>query len=383
MSDGFLFISHASDDGPEVARIVDYLERGGVRCWISGRDIPPKSIYAEAITQGMKDSSACVVIVSAASNASAAVKRELELASRFDKPFIPIRLDASEPAAGLDYYLNNAQWVDYGRGGERALDRIISPAAAAVYRPQARPAAPPSGQRPPLALIGGGTVAVAALVLGGIVLLRPMLSAPASSDAPASVASPAVTNAAEPPPAQQRLALAAPAPREQPEPQPPAQDPAQSPALRAAPPPSVVEAEPAAPAVARPATRASRADRILAALDRHRSTIFSVAPNIRPNVEQGARDAGQIASTARILGVADMTFAQNGRNGVYFLEDGLVAKDVTTPPVFVPYDSLRGVTPRRGGIVVFYNNVQLPTHPRMSKDELISLINDVLAATAD
>lgn len=120
-----IFISHASENADVADRIVAYLEGRGVPCWISSRDIPPKEIYAEAITQAMRDAQSCVVIVSAASNASVAVKRELELASRYNKPFIPIRLDATEPGPGLDYYLNNTQWVDYGRDRERGLDRIV------------------------------------------------------------------------------------------------------------------------------------------------------------------------------------------------------------------------------------------------------------------
>ena len=86
-------------------------------------------------------------------NLSKAVKRELELASHYDKPFIPIRIDGVEPAAGLDYYLRNTQWTDYGRDGEQALDGIValwqgasppglaaSPPAAGISRARRRTA---------------------------------------------------------------------------------------------------------------------------------------------------------------------------------------------------------------------------------------------------
>lgn len=124
MSAERLFISHASEDAETVNAIVAYLEARGIACWIASRDIPPRSIYAEAITEGIETCSACAVVVSAASNASDAVKRELELASHYKKPFIPIRIDATEPGRGLAYYLRNAQWIDYRREGERALNRI-------------------------------------------------------------------------------------------------------------------------------------------------------------------------------------------------------------------------------------------------------------------
>ncbi len=126
MSSGRLFISYSSEDEATVERIVAYLEAQGVPCWIASRDIPPRSIYAEAITQGVQDGDACAVIVSKAANSSKAVKRELELASHYDKPFIPIRIDNVEPAAGLDYYLRNTQWMDFRRHGDGALNRIVA-----------------------------------------------------------------------------------------------------------------------------------------------------------------------------------------------------------------------------------------------------------------
>jgi TIR domain len=122
---GQLFISHAHDDAAAAARIMAYLEAHGVACWISSRDIPPRAIYADAITEAMLASSGCAVLITGAANQSKAVKREVELASHYNKPFIPIRVNGSEPGAGLDYYLRNTQWVDYARDGERALDRIV------------------------------------------------------------------------------------------------------------------------------------------------------------------------------------------------------------------------------------------------------------------
>lgn len=159
-----LFISHANADEAIVNRIVTYLEAQGAPCWIAGRDIPPRAIYAEAITQGIQECSACAVIVSAAANASAAVKRELELASHHGKPFIPIRVDATEPGPGLDYYLRNTQWIHYSRDGDRALDRIAAQMASGAPAPRPPPYAalrPPLRKSVPTALVA----AIAAITL--------------------------------------------------------------------------------------------------------------------------------------------------------------------------------------------------------------------------
>ncbi len=158
-----LFISHAHDDADAAARIVAYLESHGMPCWISSRDIPPRAIYADAITEAMQACSACVVLLTSAANQSKALKRELELASHYEKPFIPIRVDGVEPAAGLDYYLRNTQWVEYARDGEGALDRIV--AAERDASPPVLNASPPvptlaAPRRTALVLIMVGAVLV-------------------------------------------------------------------------------------------------------------------------------------------------------------------------------------------------------------------------------
>ena len=159
-----IFISHASEDEAVVGRIIAYLEANGAPCWVSSRDIHPKMIYAEAITQAMRDAQSCAVVISRAANESKAVKRELELASRYEKPFIPIRIDSAEPGPGLDYYLNNTQWVDYGRDRERALDRIVAAYNARVHGAPAPRRAPRRASNLASLLIAG---AVLLICVGG------------------------------------------------------------------------------------------------------------------------------------------------------------------------------------------------------------------------
>lgn len=174
-----IFISHASEDAAVADRIVAYLEARGAPCWIASRDIPPRAIYADAIVEGMQSCGACAVLVSAASNASKAVKREVELASHEDKAFIPIRVDSSEPASGLAYYLRNSQWVEYKRNGDRALDRIVGPPEPSARQaetprtpaPTHKADAKPATRVPPALFIALG---VAVIFIGGWLLLKTM-----------------------------------------------------------------------------------------------------------------------------------------------------------------------------------------------------------------
>jgi hypothetical protein len=164
-----LFISHAHDDADVAARIVAYLESHGTPCWISSRDIPPRSIYADAITEAMQACSACVVLLTGAANQSKALKRELELASHYEKPFIPIRVDGVEPAAGLDYYLRNTQWVEYARDGDEALDRIV--AAGRDVSPPGQAASPPVLNAPPVPARAAASRTPLVLIMVGVVVV--------------------------------------------------------------------------------------------------------------------------------------------------------------------------------------------------------------------
>ena len=165
-----LFISHAHDDADAAARIVAYLESHGMPCWISSRDIPPRAIYADAITEAMQACSACVVLLTSAANQSKALKRELELASHYEKPFIPIRVDGVEPAAGLDYYLRNTQWVEYARDGDQALDRIV--AAGRDVSPPGQAASPPVLNAPPVpARAAASRTARVPIIVGAVLVV--------------------------------------------------------------------------------------------------------------------------------------------------------------------------------------------------------------------
>jgi hypothetical protein len=190
-----LFISHTSEDAAVADAIVAYLEAHGVPCWISSRDIPPQSIYAEEITQGIEECRSCVVIVSEAANNSAAVKRELELTSHLGKPFIPIRIDNAEPGRGLAYYLRNTQWIDYGRERERALDRIVAHVAGVSRTAPPSPSQPTLSSEPEEPPRGGVNVAVWA-VGASVALVLAMWGVSQLGRQPAKPAEPPATELA-------------------------------------------------------------------------------------------------------------------------------------------------------------------------------------------
>src|SRR5687768_8627105 len=75
-----IFISFASGDVELAHRTVQSLERSGLRCWISDRDIEPTASYPAAITRAVAESGVVLLLLTEASNSSLHVLKEIELA---------------------------------------------------------------------------------------------------------------------------------------------------------------------------------------------------------------------------------------------------------------------------------------------------------------
>jgi TIR domain len=190
MGGGKFFVSHASADRQTANRIVAYLEARGVSCWVAPRDLPSGAPFAAEIVQALKHCSKCIVVASAAANASADVENELSVAADFKKPFIPIRIDDAPLEGHFAYYLKKAQWVDFKRGGEAALDSIVTRGTGST------PASRALSNRPAASLLalGGGVLVASAIAL---FTLLPMQTQPQENDA---TQSDDVLPGAEPPP---------------------------------------------------------------------------------------------------------------------------------------------------------------------------------------
>jgi formylglycine-generating enzyme required for sulfatase activity len=107
-----VFFSYAGPDKATALRLCELLEARGLRVWIAPRDVPPGANYAEAILRGIETSAACVVLLSAASNTSQFVEKEVERAVSKRKRLIPVRLEDVLPGPTLELHLSTAQWID-------------------------------------------------------------------------------------------------------------------------------------------------------------------------------------------------------------------------------------------------------------------------------
>lgn len=117
------FISHSSLD-KIVLQVFSELERRGIKCWISYRDIPAGTPYARGIIQGIDASKYFLVFISPNSLQSEDVLNEIDYAHKKKKIIIPIYLEKITLSEEFAYYLNRHQWVNLYQDFEGAVNKL-------------------------------------------------------------------------------------------------------------------------------------------------------------------------------------------------------------------------------------------------------------------
>lgn len=111
-----VFVSYASHDRPCAYAICKDLEARDIGCWLAPRDVPLGADYAKSIMEGISEAHAMIVIVSALSNKSVHVPREVERAVSRNIPVLPFRIEAVPLSASLEYFVSSSQWLDASEG---------------------------------------------------------------------------------------------------------------------------------------------------------------------------------------------------------------------------------------------------------------------------
>jgi Tol biopolymer transport system component len=107
-----VFISYSHRNKKTADAVCLALEKLGVGCWISHRDIKTGQIWAEAIIEAINHSRIMVVVFSSFSNNSQQVWREIERAVNREIPIITLRVENVELSDTMAYYLSLAHWLD-------------------------------------------------------------------------------------------------------------------------------------------------------------------------------------------------------------------------------------------------------------------------------
>jgi len=104
-----VFISYSSKDEALATRLVATLENAGLDAWYQKREIMPGDNWAEKIAQGLKESNAMVVLVTADALESDAVQSSISYAlgeKAFSNRLIPVLVGDSK-----DFPSDKIPWI--------------------------------------------------------------------------------------------------------------------------------------------------------------------------------------------------------------------------------------------------------------------------------
>lgn len=104
-----VFISYSSKDEALASKLVASLEEAGLDAWYKKREIMPGDNWAEKISQGLKESNAMVVLLTADALESEAVKGNISYAlgeKAFSNRLVPVLVGDSE-----DFPSDRLPWI--------------------------------------------------------------------------------------------------------------------------------------------------------------------------------------------------------------------------------------------------------------------------------
>ena len=126
-----VFISYAHNDEALAARIVASLEKAGLDAWYDKREIMPGDNWADKIAQGLRESDAMVVLLTAHALDSESVRRDIDFAlsqKPFKRRLIPVLVGDSKgfPSHRIPWILNHLQTIKLPDNGknEEQLNQI-------------------------------------------------------------------------------------------------------------------------------------------------------------------------------------------------------------------------------------------------------------------
>lgn len=126
-----VFISYSSRDRDRVLPIADRLESAGIRVWIDRSKIPGGTNYGSRIVDGIKNCRVLLLMCSDASLRSKNVKQEIQLAWKYERPYLPLLLEQTSFPEQIEYWLEGWQWVEImHRPAESWLPEVLQALSA-------------------------------------------------------------------------------------------------------------------------------------------------------------------------------------------------------------------------------------------------------------
>ena len=140
-----VFLSYASADRERALALADRLEAAGVRVWIDRTAIAGGTSWGEEIGEGIKWCAALVILCTGRAMASRNVRQEIQLAWRYERPYLPLLLEPVQFPEGVQYFLEGCQWVE---APDLAGDNWLASARRALERLGVQPHRPATDASP-------------------------------------------------------------------------------------------------------------------------------------------------------------------------------------------------------------------------------------------
>ena len=123
------FISHSSEDKAVGETVCRFLESHGISCWIAPRDVTPGKNYGAAIVDAIDECDVFILVLSAKSNKSGQVVREVERAASTNSVIIPLRVEPVQPSRDLEFYVSSSHWLD---AAQKPLEKHLNALVDAI-----------------------------------------------------------------------------------------------------------------------------------------------------------------------------------------------------------------------------------------------------------
>jgi hypothetical protein len=108
-----VFISYSRRDLAFVSQLHQELTKRGLSAWFDKENIEVGDQWAASIVEGIRDCKVFVLALSPDSTASKNVRKEVDLAQRYDKQIVPLMWRATGIPIAMEYQLAGIQWIDF------------------------------------------------------------------------------------------------------------------------------------------------------------------------------------------------------------------------------------------------------------------------------
>ncbi|HLY55141.1 MAG TPA: toll/interleukin-1 receptor domain-containing protein [Stellaceae bacterium] len=119
-----VFISYSSKDAKVAGTVCEALERRGLKCWISSRNIEPGQNFQQAIVRAIRAARVMVLVFTTNANNSNEIMKEVALAGQYQLMVIPVRVEDVLPNDAFAYEFATRQWIDLFQDWERSIERL-------------------------------------------------------------------------------------------------------------------------------------------------------------------------------------------------------------------------------------------------------------------